>query len=97
MTIYPLKRVLFEWDDEKALQNLRKHGVRFEEAAEIFFDPFYREEDASQNFEGRRYGIGYSFSQRLLFIVHTERQNNRIRLISARPATNAERRFYAES
>jgi uncharacterized protein len=39
--IYRRQGVEFEWDESKARDNLEKHGVTFEEAAEIFFDPFY--------------------------------------------------------
>jgi len=40
--VYRLQGIEFKWDEEKAEANVRKHGVTFEEAAEIFFDPFYR-------------------------------------------------------
>jgi hypothetical protein len=96
MTLFRLLDVEFEWDDEKAQYNVQKHGIRFEEAAEVFFDPFYLEEDASQNYEDRNAIIGYSMSQRLLFVVYTERIGSRIRLISARVATNTERILYEE-
>ncbi len=36
---YPLQGALFEWDENKAQTNIQKHGVTFEEAAEVFFDP----------------------------------------------------------
>jgi uncharacterized protein len=39
--VYRLQGSEFEWDDEKAATNTIKHGVTFEEAAEVFFDPFY--------------------------------------------------------
>lgn len=96
MTIYLLQGVEFEWDVEKALQNVQKHGIRFEEAAEVFFDPFYIEQDASQNYEERDVIVGYSMSQRLLFVVYTERVGSRIRIISARVATSTERKLYEQ-
>ena len=40
--IYRLQGVEFEWDDQKAQQNVEKHGITFEDAAEVFFDPFYQ-------------------------------------------------------
>ena len=40
--VYRLQGVAFEWDAQKALRNVEKHGVTFEEAAEVFFDPFYQ-------------------------------------------------------
>ncbi len=66
----------------------------FEEATEVFFDPFYQTGDASVNDEeAREFIIGYTFGQRLLLVVYTER-GKRNRLISARVATSVERRWY---
>jgi uncharacterized DUF497 family protein len=93
---YQLQGVLFEWDDNKAQANVQKHGVTFEEAAEVFFDPFYQTGDASVDDEERDFIIGYTFSQRLLLAVYTER-DDRTRIISARPATRAERKVYEEA
>jgi len=86
----------FEWDDEKAHVNIAKHGVTFEEAAEVFFDPFYQAGDATVDDESRDFILGYSLAQRLLLVVHTERRE-RTRIISARTATRAERKQYEES
>ena len=95
--VYRLQGIEFEWDEEKAEANVRKHGVTFEEAAEIFFDPFYRTGDASvREEEDREFIIGYTFAPRLLLAVYTER-GERTRIISARPATAAERRIYEEA
>jgi uncharacterized DUF497 family protein len=95
--IYRLQDVEFEWDENKAQGNLEKHGVAFEEAAEVFFDPFYQAGDAStSDDEEREFILGYSLSQRLLLVVHAER-GERVRIISARPATRAERRLYEEA
>ena len=64
---YQLQGVLFEWDENKARSNIQKHGVTFEEAAEVFFDPFYQTGDASVgDGEERDFIIRYTFSQRLL-------------------------------
>jgi len=93
---YRLQGIEFEWDDNKAKANLAKHGVTFEEAAEVFFDPFYRQGDASIDQEQRDFIMGYSLSQRLLLVVHTQR-SERTRIISARPATRSERKLYEES
>ena len=94
---YQLQGVLFEWDDGKAQTNIQKHGVTFEEAAEVFFDPFHQTGDASVNEnEERDFIIGYTFSQRLLLAVFTER-DDRTRIISARAATRAERIVYEEA
>ena len=86
----------FEWDENKALSNQDKHGVTFEEAAEVFLDPFQQSGDASVGEEQRDFIIGYSMSQRILLVVYTER-HNRMRIISARPVTRAERKQYEEA
>ena len=95
--IYQLQGVEFEWDEEKSRSNVANHGVTFEEAAEVFFDPFYQIGDASvDDDEERDFIIGYTFSQRLLLAVHTE-HDERTRIISARPATRIERKLYEEA
>ncbi|MFM9266831.1 BrnT family toxin [Tychonema sp. BBK16] len=91
--VYRLEGVEFEWDTNKAKSNLEKHGVSFEEAAEVFFDPFYQEGDATTNDELRDFILGYSLSQRLLLVVYVER-GLRNRIISSRPATRTERQLY---
>jgi uncharacterized DUF497 family protein len=94
---YKLQGIQFEWDENKADSNIEKHGVTFEEAAEVFFDPFYQTGDASKDDkEERDFIIGYTFSQRLLLAVYAERKD-RTRIISARPATRAERNVYEEA
>jgi hypothetical protein len=70
--------------------------VTFEEAAEAFFDPFYQTGDASVNDEWRAFVLGYSLAQRLLLVIYIER-GERTRIISARPATRAERKLYEET
>ncbi|OQY58520.1 MAG: hypothetical protein B6245_11360 [Desulfobacteraceae bacterium 4572_88] len=93
--IFRLQGIEFEWDENKAESNAEKHGITFEEAAEVFTDPFYQGGDASDNYEQRDFIIGYSFSQRLLLVVHTE-HGKRTLIISARPATRYERKRYEE-
>ncbi|MFN8457962.1 MAG: BrnT family toxin [Anaerolineae bacterium] len=95
--LYRLQGVEFEWDEDKATSNIQKHGVTFEEGVEVFFDPFYQTGDASiDDDEQRDFIIGYTFAQRLLLAVFTER-GQRTRIISARPATRAERKLYEEA
>lgn len=74
----------FEWDDDKALLNLKKHGVSFEEACTAVFDDFaITKSDNREDYGERRfYTIGTSTKGRLLQVVWTAR-NNRYRLISA--------------
>ena len=68
--------------------------MAFLEACEVFFDPFFRLVDATAREEGREAAIGYTENSRLLFVVHVERREVSIRIISARPATAEERKFY---
>ena len=94
---YKLQGVQFEWDEDKAQSNIQKHGVTFEEAAEVFLDPFYQTGGASvDDMEERDFIIGYTFLQRLLLAVYTERKD-KTRIISARAATRAERKVYEEA
>jgi uncharacterized DUF497 family protein len=95
VVVYRLQGVEFEWDHEKAQLNITNHGITFEEAAEVFFDPFYQYGDATPAHvrEPRDFILGYSVAQRLLLVVYTERRE-RTRIISARMATRAERKQY---
>jgi uncharacterized protein len=86
----------FRWDIEKALSNFNKHGIRFEHACEIFFDPFVRLVDATVKDESRDAAIGLTEDWTLLFVVHAIREDEVIRIISARRATRAERRIYED-
>jgi uncharacterized DUF497 family protein len=84
----------FRWDAEKARFNFEKHGIRFEQAAQVFFDPLVRLVDASAEDEAREAALRLTEDWTLLFVVHLVRENNAIRLISARQATKAERSVY---
>lgn len=87
----------FEWDEEKAKINLKKHKVGFEEAKSVFGDPFtITIDDPEHSKEEQRFiDIGKSVNGKLLVIAYTER-GNKIRIISCRKATTAERRKYEE-
>ena len=93
---YTLHGVPFVWDEAKARSNLGKHGVSFETAAEAFFDPFVRWTDAGEHAEERLAFLGMTEASRLVFVVYAERKVDVFRIISARPATPAERRTYEE-
>jgi uncharacterized DUF497 family protein len=88
----------FEWDAQKAAENLRSHNVSFDEAATAFDDPmFITFVDEEHSVDEERYiTIGMSNRGGLLIIAHTERQDQ-IRIISARKATRKEAKFYAEA
>jgi uncharacterized DUF497 family protein len=87
----------FEWDDEKAAINKPKHGVSFEEAKTVFHDPFFVDfYDPDHSDDEHRYILfGESQTGRLLAVSYTERAD-KIRLISAREATKAERQTYEQ-
>lgn len=85
----------FAWDRAKAAANREKHGVSFEEAASIFSDDFsitFPDPDHSSG-EHRWLTFGISLRNRLLVVVHTDRDRT-IRIISARKATRHERGIY---
>lgn len=93
--MYNVHMVLtFTWDDEKNRENVRKHGVSFDEAAtvfenfplEVYFDPDY-------SGSGDRYiAVGFSNKGRVLLVVHCENPaGTEIRIISARRAGKKER------
>ena len=84
----------FEWDDDKAAQNWRDHGVSFEMAREAFTDAFAVEwVDAGQDPSEERYAMIGMVESRLLFVAYAMR-GERIRIISARKAEPYERRKY---
>ena len=87
----------FEWDDQKAQENVGRHGVSFEESSTIFGDLLSLTiEDPLHSIEEERLiTIGLSLVGRVLVVVHTERGDN-IRIISARLAGPRERRVYGE-
>lgn len=87
----------FEWDDAKAELNERKHGVSFSEAMTVFadllsvtgYDPDHSDD------EDRYITMGLSATGRLLIVAHTDR-DQKVRIISARQASRAERRDYED-
>lgn len=92
---FVLNGVTFIWNEEKARINPSNHdGVTFQQAAEAFFDPFLVVVDASRNDEERDAVIGLDRRWNLLYVVYIERENDMIRIISARKATRKEREYY---
>jgi uncharacterized protein len=87
----------FEWDEDKARKNLKKHGVSFKEASTVFADPLALTipDPVHSEDEDRYITLGESYRRRLLVVVSTER-GDRIRIISARVATRRERKDYEE-
>jgi len=93
---FELNGIPFVWSQTKAQENLRKHGITFEQAAEAFFDPFLRVVDASADDEARDAVIGMDERWHLLFVVHIAFEDESVRIISARKATRNERRVYED-
>jgi uncharacterized DUF497 family protein len=89
----------FEWDKRKAVANLSKHKVSFEEAQTVFYDPLacIFDDEWHSTDEPREIIIGHSNSNRLLLVCFTERNPGLVRIISARRANKRERRDYEES
>ena len=90
----------FEWNADKAVGNLRKHGVTFETAVLAFTDPFaIIDPDGIVNGELRWSALGMVGFATLLFVAHSHRDESDgtevIRIISARYATGTEKRRYA--
>mgnify|MGYP002777006522 CR=1 FL=1 len=87
----------FEWDEQKAELNYRKHRVSFEEAQTVFRDPnSITILDSNHSIAEERYiDIGLSEQGRILVVVYTERQE-KIRIISSRKATAKEIQVYEQ-
>jgi uncharacterized DUF497 family protein len=86
----------FEWDENKNRQNIKKHGISFEEATAIFDKPFWTRIDDRYDYrEVREVSIGDIGNFVIVVVAHTERKN-KTRVISARKATPRERRRYYE-
>jgi len=91
----------FEWDENKAASNYRKHGVPFNKAMHVFKDPFARATpDRIENGEERWQTIGHAGDSLLLLVAHTlwsdEEETEVVRIISARRADKKERRIYED-
>jgi hypothetical protein len=87
--------VKFAWDARKAKANAKKHGVSFEEAASVFYDPLARifDDEYHSMLERREIIIGHSIRQNLLIVAFTERLDA-IRIVSSGKATLRERKDY---
>jgi len=92
-----MKALEFEWDERKARENLKKHGISFEEArsafydelALVFFDPDHSDE------EDRFLLLGTSYKLNTVVVCHCFRADEaKIRLVSARKADSEEQRWY---
>ena len=88
---------LFEWDDNKAKANIKKHQVTFEEASSVFFDEnarFLHDPEHSAD-ESRFILLGFSQTHKMLVVCHCFQQNEQtVRIISARKANRIESKQY---
>jgi len=89
----------FEWDRAKAANNIRKHGVSFDEAVTVFKDPlaFIFDDTNHSDQEHREIIIGRSALPRMILVYFVERVEDILRIISARPATRQEIKDYEEN
>ena len=85
----------FEWDNQKAVSNLKKHGVSFSEAASVFGDPLALTFDDPDHSIGeyRLLTFGVTRTGKLVIVSHTERKGL-MRIISARIMQKHERDIY---
>ncbi len=89
--------MIFEWDDEKAERNRKKHGVSFPEAATVFGDPLaltFSDPDHSDG-EHRYLTFGTTANGNAVVVVHTDRGDT-IRIVSSRKMTRREKALYEE-
>jgi len=91
--------MLFEWDPKKSESNIRKHGISFDEARQVFNDPLHLSilDERFSYFEERWISVGRTAERRILVVVNlffNEDGEEVIRIISAREPTSNERRQY---
>jgi uncharacterized protein len=96
--VHTIRCVRFEWDGRKNRENIRKHGLDFEDAREMFDHPMLIRPDTREDYgEERWIGIGVILG-RAVVVVFTERDNGAtIRIISLRKATRNEREDYEKA
>lgn len=93
-TLSIMKNELFEWDDRKNQLNFIKHGIYFDEATEIFNNPFLTIKDNRCDYGEERYiSVGSIRNLVVIVVAHTDR-SKRIRIISARKANKKEQSEY---
>ena len=94
---YLLQNHYFNWNKEKNLANIRKHGIPFKEAATVFLDPYATliDDDIHSHNEERYIVIGMSKKLNMLMVCHCYKNDSEIiRIISARTATKEEQKLY---
>jgi len=83
----------FEWDENKRLANIRKHGFDFADVSSIFDSDTVTVEDDRYNYGEQRFMTFALLQGRTIAVVHTE-SDDLIRIISVRKATKYEQQIY---
>ncbi|NJD55489.1 MAG: BrnT family toxin [Nitrospirae bacterium] len=88
----------FEWDAEKNRQNIKKHGIDFADAWQLFEHPlFVRHDDRYDYGEDRYIGLGMLKNMMVVFAAFVEKDGDSIRVISMRKAKKHERQKYEKA
>jgi len=98
--VLSLEDKTFSWSSDKNRDNIKNHGLSFNEAAPVFLDPYLiiKYDAAHSTMEETRWkGIGALNNELLLAIIFTEEKENELRLISAREASKKEKEDYSEN
>jgi uncharacterized DUF497 family protein len=97
LVFFVMMELNFEWDENKRLLNLKKHGIDFPDAIQIFFDTNRLEAISErQNYEEIRWKVIGKVEENILFVVYTKR-DSKYRIISARKAHKNERKIYYDN
>jgi uncharacterized DUF497 family protein len=87
---------MFEWDNNKNKSNIAKHGISFEQAKQLFDNIHITKIDNRKDYgEVRKISMGIIDEKLIIIVTHTNR-NGKIRIISARKASNKEREVYSK-
>ncbi|MFQ5779851.1 MAG: BrnT family toxin [Nitrospiria bacterium] len=87
----------FEWDEKKNEINIRKHGVDFADASEMFTAPMLVKPDRRKHYGETRYiGLG-QIQGRIMVMVYTERKGDVCRIISLRKANRREQKTFEKT
>jgi uncharacterized DUF497 family protein len=94
-----MKKINFEWDENKNKLNLKKHKIDFDEAKTVFYDSNARiiNDPEHSDEEERFLLLGFSLNFKILIVCHCFRNDDKnIRIISARKADKQEQKYYKE-
>jgi uncharacterized DUF497 family protein len=98
--VLSLETITISWSDDKNRENIKKHGLSFQEAAPVFLDPYLviRHDEAHSTMKETRWkGIGVLGNDLLLAIIFSKERENVVRFISAREASRKEKEDYSEN